>query len=239
MRGRQASGGALAGKAARRRLDVRRVMIAALAAVAVLGLFSASASAVGTDYTLSPGGTTSEAIANSGSLVFQDTTSATAPAITCTGAGGAGVAIGGGHTFLPIPAVAPYTGYDEAVTITSMTLTGCTNPTVGPMTATLSVFPWHLGCTSKSYSWPAVVGCGGYMYGVQLRFDGKYCTLTVAGLLYGSYANATHTFTSSSAYSGLKLSAVSGALCQAAQFANNDVGHIAGALVFSPAFTIS
>lgn len=214
----------------------KRTLAGLAATAAAVGIcltgMTGPAGATGTDYTVSPAGNTSVTGTNSGNLVFQDTAAAAAK-MTCTSGTGNGVAYGGGHTYVPATPVAPYTGYDAAADLTSFSLSGCTNQVVGPVTVTPSTLPWHLACTATT-----ATGCTGYLYGVSAHLVASTCSLTGTGVIYGSYTNATSSFTGSTT-PGLTVSAVSGPLCAAVPVKNGDVAYLSGTVVISPAVSVS
>src|SRR5882757_8029380 len=155
----------------------KRVLVGVAGGVCIAATVGPAA-ATGTDYTVSPSGTTAvTGSSGSNTVILQDATPGhTNAKLTCAPNGstpafqGSGVAHGGGHTFVPGTPMPPYTGYDAAADITTATLGSstapCKNALVGNVTVTLNNLPWHLGCTSKIISGGTVTGCDGYVYGV-------------------------------------------------------------------------
>lgn len=218
----------------------KRTLIGLAATAATIGIclsgLTGPAGATGTDYTVLPAGTTSVTATNAGNLVFQDT-KAVGAKFTCTSATGSGSAYGGGHGYVPATPAAPYIGYDPALDLNSISLS-CTNSLIGPLSVTPSTLPWHLGCTATILSGGVVTGCTGYLYGISVNIVLSTCQFTLTGALYGSYDNASHTFTGATA-PGLTISNTAGPLCPIFPFSNGDRMYMSGKLVLSPALTVS
>jgi hypothetical protein len=215
----------------------RMALVAAVAGVgiAATALMPIAANAAGTTYTVSSGGTIKAA--QSGNLVFVDTTSTSKPKLTCTKMTGSGTAKNGKHKFVP-KTFTSATGLDPAGTLTKQSLTGCTNPIAGKTTITPSK-SWSLGISSKISSHGTVTGGNGYLYNVTAKVTtvGHICDFSSKGVVYGTYTNKTGVF-SGTKRAGLVVSNVTGPSCSLVGIANGDKAYLSGKVKITPAFHI-
>ena len=203
------------------------VAAVASAGIAATALMPVAADAVGT-YTVSGGGTIHAA--QSGNLVFVDTTSTSHPKLTCTTFHGSGTAVNGTHQFVPATYTSA-TGLSAAAKLTSRSLTGCTNPITGAATITPSN-TWSLGISAKT-----LAGGAGYLYNVTAKVSAAGCVFTSKGAVYGKYVNSTGIFTGTTK-AGLVLSGVTGASCALVGVANGDKAYLSGKIKVTPAFHV-
>lgn len=207
----------------------------AAAAAAMFALPSSSATAapsILSDYTVT--GTASVALSNIGNLVFTDTVGGAV--LTCTHLGAPGVVHTGAHSFVtPPPGGSPF---DSALdtTMTSSSITGCTNPTVGASTITPSG-TWKFGVQSKAGSGTTATATG-YLNFIQAHVAAATCSFDAAGYLPGTYTNSTGNFVTS-AGAGLVISNVSGSACALVHVVNGHTAKLAGTIHINPAPTIS
>lgn len=198
------------------------------AGIAATALMPMAADAAGTRYKVTNGGAIK--VANSGTLVFVDTTSTSHPKLTCTTLKGSGTAFGGRHHFVPKTYTSP-TGLDPAATLTKESLTGCTNPITGPATITPS--------KSWSFGFSALTDTGGvgYLYNVHAKVSAAGCTFNSKGAVYGKYTNSTGIF-SGTTKAGLVVSNVTGNSCALVGVANGDKAYLSGKIKVTPAFKV-
>jgi hypothetical protein len=192
-----------------------------------------AANAAATTYTVSSGGTIKAA--QSGNLVFVDTTASSHPKLTCTKMTGSGTAKNGKHKFVP-KTFTSATGLDPAGTLTKQALTGCTNAIVGKTTITPSA-SWSFGISSKISSHGTVTGGNGYLYNVTAKASAAGCVFTSKGAVYGTYTNKTGIFAGAKK-AGLVLSKVTGNSCALVGIASGDKAYLSGKIKVTPAFHI-
>lgn len=204
--------------------------VAAIAGAGIVAtaLMPVAAYAKATTYKITAGGTVKAA--QSGNLVFEDTTSSSHPKLTCTKFTGSGTAFKGKHHFVP-KTYHSATGLDAAATLTKRSLSGCTNPITGKAVITPSK-SWSFGFSSRSSS-----GGSGYLYNVTANVSAAGCVFDSKGAVYGTYSNSTGIFTGTKT-AGLVLSNVHGSSCALVHIANGDKAYLSGKIKVTPAFHI-
>ncbi len=211
--------------------------VAATAAAAVVALSgAANAAPAVTAYTVAGGGTGGAVtLTNSGNLVFKDTSTGGGSILTCTGFSAPGHANVGAHTsFAPAtPPTAPPLDAALTTTLTSSSLSGCSNVTVGATTITPSG-TWSFGVVSKSGTTAT-----GYLDFVSAHVAAATCVFDAKGYIPGSYDSTTGKFTAASTPSGLVISNVSGSGCNLVHVVNGHTANLTGVIVISPLVTIS
>jgi hypothetical protein len=205
-------------------------LVAAIAGagIAATVLVPIAADAAATRYKVSVGG--SIKVAQSGNLVFVDTTSTQQPKLTCTKLTGSGHAVNGTHHFVP-KTYTSATGLDPAASLTSESLTGCTNPITGTAHITPSK-TWSFGISSLTTS-----GGVGYLYNVAAKVSAAGCSFNSNGAVYGKYTNSTGIFAGTTR-AGLVLSHVAGNTCIALDVQNGDKAYLSGKIKVTPAFHV-
>ena len=208
----------------------RMALVAAVASagIAATALMPVAADAAVTMYKVTNGGAIKAA--QSGNLVFVDTTSSSHPKLTCTTMTGSGTAANGKHKFVP-KTYTSATGLDPAATLTKRTLTGCTSAIVGAVTITASK-SWSFGMSSRT-----TTGGVGYLYNVTASVSAAGCVFTSKGAVYGPYTNSTGIFAGSTK-AGLVLSNVNGDSCSLVGVANGDKAYLSGKIKVTAAFKV-
>jgi hypothetical protein len=213
-------------------LQIKSNRMAIVAAVASAGIAAAVlvpiAADAATRYRVTSGG--SIKVAQSGNLVFVDTTSTSKPKLTCTKLTGSGTAVNGKHTFVP-KTYTSATGLDPAATLTKESLTGCTNAIVGPVTITPSK-SWSFAMSSLTTS-----GGAGYLYNVTAKVSAAGCVFNSKGAVYGKYTNSTGIFAGTTR-AGLVVSNVTGNTCSLVGVQNGDKAYLSGKIKVTPAFHV-
>ena len=214
-------------------MQIKSKWMALVAAVAGAGIAATAfmpiaADAHATTYKITAGGKIKAA--QSGNLVFVDVTSKSKPKLTCTKFTGAGSATNGTHHFVP-KTYTSATGLDAAASLTSQSLTGCTNPITGKAKITPSAH-WALGISAKTST-----GGTGYLYRVTAHVSAAGCAFDSKGAVYGTYTNSTGIFKGTTK-AGLVLSNVTGGSCALVGVKNRDKAYLSGKIKITPAFHI-
>ena len=208
----------------------RMALVAAVASagIAATALMPIAADAVATTYKITNGGAITAK--QSGALVFVDTTSTSHPKLTCTAFTGSGTAFNGRHKFAP-KTYKSGTTIAAAATLTTQSLTGCTNPITGAATITPSN-SWSFAFSSRTTG-----GGVGYLYNVTAKVSAAGCVFNSKGAVYGTYTNSTGIFKGTTK-AGLVVSNVTGASCALVGVANGDRAYLSGKIKITPAFSV-